>query len=152
MKIFEIIQKKPTDSPEFKRWFGNSKVVDSNGQPLVVYHGTGGDFSEFRTDTEGMLGKGAYFTNRPEVASNYSTYGITGSPNVIPVYLSLQNPYITKKGVVVPSRTALEKQGFDGIIDTIGNNMEYVVFNPSQIKSAVGNTGSFDSHNTNFHL
>ena len=33
--------KKPhvTDTPEFKKWFGDSKVVDDNGKPLVVYHG-----------------------------------------------------------------------------------------------------------------
>ena len=29
-----------TDTPEFKAWFGNSKVTDDNGRPLVVYHGT----------------------------------------------------------------------------------------------------------------
>ena len=29
-----------TESPYFKRWFGDSKVVDANGKPLVVYHGT----------------------------------------------------------------------------------------------------------------
>jgi hypothetical protein len=31
---------RPVDSPEFRRWFGASKVVDERGQPLVVYHGT----------------------------------------------------------------------------------------------------------------
>ena len=30
----------PTDTPEFKKWFGDSKVVDENGKPLVVYHNT----------------------------------------------------------------------------------------------------------------
>lgn len=29
-----------TDTPAFKKWFGDSKVVDENGEPLVVYHGT----------------------------------------------------------------------------------------------------------------
>lgn len=28
-----------TDTPEFKKWFGDSKVVDKAGQPLVVHHG-----------------------------------------------------------------------------------------------------------------
>ncbi|MEK9810161.1 MAG: hypothetical protein VW362_06910, partial [Candidatus Nanopelagicales bacterium] len=28
------------DTPEFKAWFGDSKVVDSAGRPRVVYHGT----------------------------------------------------------------------------------------------------------------
>jgi hypothetical protein len=28
-----------TQTPEFRRWFGDSQVVDSDGRPLVVYHG-----------------------------------------------------------------------------------------------------------------
>lgn len=32
---------------KFKEWFGNSKVVDGNGNPKVVYHGTDNDFSVF---------------------------------------------------------------------------------------------------------
>src|SRR5690606_13767023 len=31
---------KPTETEAFRKWFGNSKVVDGQGQPLVVYHGT----------------------------------------------------------------------------------------------------------------
>lgn len=31
--------KTDVNSEAFKRWFGDSKVVDENGQPLVVYHG-----------------------------------------------------------------------------------------------------------------
>lgn len=39
----------------FKNWFGDwindpenaSKVVDENGEPLVVYHGTEAEFTEF---------------------------------------------------------------------------------------------------------
>jgi hypothetical protein len=33
-------REKQTQSEAFKKWFGNSKVVDENGEPLVVYHGT----------------------------------------------------------------------------------------------------------------
>ena len=32
--------KKQTEILQFKRWFGDSKVVDKDGKPLVVYHGT----------------------------------------------------------------------------------------------------------------
>ena len=31
----------------FQKWFFGSKVVDANGEPLVVYHGTGKKFSKF---------------------------------------------------------------------------------------------------------
>jgi tRNA G10 N-methylase Trm11 len=36
-----------TDTPAFKRWFGDSKVVDAQGKPLVVYHGTNKDIAKF---------------------------------------------------------------------------------------------------------
>ncbi len=39
------------NTPEFKRWFGNSKVVGPDGQPLVVYHGSEKDFSTFSKDS-----------------------------------------------------------------------------------------------------
>jgi hypothetical protein len=37
----------PTDSAAFKRWFGKSKVVDADGKPLVVYHGSQKNFRKF---------------------------------------------------------------------------------------------------------
>jgi hypothetical protein len=61
-------------SPEFKRWFGKSKVVDKDGKPLVVYHGTQrpdriGDV--FRKD-RATAGPMAFFTDDPELASSYA--------------------------------------------------------------------------------
>jgi hypothetical protein len=54
-----------TQSPEFKRWFGESKVVDDSGNPLVVYHGTDETFdvfdkSELGRKTIGNAGDPAY--------------------------------------------------------------------------------------------
>lgn len=72
----------PVDTPAFKRWFGSSKVVDENGQPLVVYHGTDADFSEFKTN--GTRDLGSHFGTKEQAA-------LLGS-NVMPVYLSLSNP------------------------------------------------------------
>src|ERR1700679_2804161 len=40
-----------TQTPEFKRWFAGSKVVDAKGRPLVVYHG-GEVFDAFIMGTE----------------------------------------------------------------------------------------------------
>ena len=39
--------KKQTETLQFKEWFGKSKVVDEEGKPLVVYHGSTADFTEF---------------------------------------------------------------------------------------------------------
>jgi hypothetical protein len=36
------------DNPAFKAWFGNSKIVDQNGVPRVMYHGTARDIGEFQ--------------------------------------------------------------------------------------------------------
>jgi len=38
----KLWNEKGIDSPYFKKWFGKSKVVDDNGEPLVVRHGTQG--------------------------------------------------------------------------------------------------------------
>lgn len=40
-RVAAIQAKARTYSKSFKKWFGESKVVDENGEPLVVYHGTG---------------------------------------------------------------------------------------------------------------
>lgn len=47
---------------EFKSWFGDwehnhqhsSKILDANGEPLVMYHGTKFDFFEFKDNKEGI--------------------------------------------------------------------------------------------------
>jgi len=86
-------------TPEFKAWFGDwegdpenaSKVVDGNGEPKVVYHGTSDDFSIF--NTQGGTGKsydtGAFFTTNTKTADTY-TSGSGG--NVIPVFIRILFP------------------------------------------------------------
>lgn len=65
----------PTETPEFKRWFGGSKVVDKDGKPVRVYHGTqrpdriGNRFRKNRA-TSGPM---SFFTEDPELASSYAT-------------------------------------------------------------------------------
>lgn len=83
----------------FKRWFKDSKVVDADGNPLVMYHGTsaseqGDAFSSFDTyaSNYGLMGQGGYFTADPEVASSYTTKGKGATPSVYPVYLAIKNP------------------------------------------------------------
>jgi hypothetical protein len=95
------------DTPEFKNWFGGSAVVDEAGKPRIVYHGTArGDISkgiqEFDTygSNYGLMGQGGYFTESPEIASEYTRKGLLnlkrkGSEtpqSVYPTYLSIKNP------------------------------------------------------------
>lgn len=88
-----------TDTPAFKAWFGDSKVVDADSRPLVIYHGTnksekGDAFTSFDTyaSNYGLMGMGGYFTADPAVASSYTTKGKGDSPTVYPAYLSVKNP------------------------------------------------------------
>lgn len=72
----------------FKRWFEGSQVVDENGQPLKLYHGTDADFDVF---SFGKLGKNTgvgtafNFTDSPETAKSYGN-------KVLKTYLNMQNP------------------------------------------------------------
>jgi len=125
-------------SEAFKRWFGDSKVVDADGKPLVVYHGTASNITEFdnRSDYEG----GIYFTANPRYASGRSRIaermGRGEAPNVMPAYVRIENP--APSGMSVAEA---KDSGHDGII----RDNEVVAFKPEQIKSAIGNSGTFDS-------
>lgn len=62
------------NTPEFKKWFGESKVVDESGNPMTVFHGTARPDrigSRFRK-SRATAGPMAYFTDDPEIASNYA--------------------------------------------------------------------------------
>jgi len=91
---------KATESKEFVDWFGNSKVVDDEGEPLVVYHGTPqGGFEAFED--------GAHFTENPEYAgiyTNTNASSLGGKPkrdtakSMYPVYLSIENLFDPRSG------------------------------------------------------
>jgi len=71
------IQQSLTETDSFKTWFGDSKVVDEDGKPLVVHHGGLGKISTFSEDyagdTTGDNKYGAfYFSDQENVAEDYS--------------------------------------------------------------------------------
>lgn len=71
----------------FWKWFGDSKVVDAKGRPLVVYHGTRAAIRAFRVP--------AWFSNDKSLAEIYSFNNYEQRDKrsrVIPAYLSIQNP------------------------------------------------------------
>ena len=166
-----------TRSKNFTKWFGNSKLVDENGKPMVLYHGTDRDFSsfdirKFGASDHGWYGVGHYLTADPEKGSIYSSYRgdvdalhgkkIHPGANVLPVHARLENPYIWPEDR--PAATNLEEaiqitkrlisRGYDGVIapnhyddGPYASHDEVVVFRPHQIKSAIGNNGEYDSKN-----
>lgn len=83
-----------TDTTEFKAWFGDSKVVDYQGRPLVVYHGTMSDFSIFQSPAdrggEALAQAGMYFSEDSDLASAYSA--LRGGGAIMPAYLSIKRP------------------------------------------------------------
>ncbi|MEG2138262.1 MAG: hypothetical protein RRY64_06310, partial [Oscillospiraceae bacterium] len=118
-KIWEMSQppvdvSDPINTKNFKLWFGNwsnptsrfSKVVDADGKPLVVYHGTGTTIEEFFPEFTGQgtdqYGSGFYFTTDKGTADGYTTRTLNGqdkpggmeNPNVIPVYLNIRKPLV----------------------------------------------------------
>ena len=92
-----------TETRQFKRWFGDwqndpahaSKVVNEDGTPKVMYHGTSkGGFNVFNTygSNFGLFGVGSYFTDNPDVAQSYTQKGKGNNPQVYAVYLDIRNP------------------------------------------------------------
>lgn len=78
----------------------SSKVVDENGEPLIVYHGTP-DSSFYTFDRKyigsstdkGIFGRGFYFTPDKGYASSY-TARKGGNGRNIEVYLDIKHPFI----------------------------------------------------------
>jgi GNAT superfamily N-acetyltransferase len=157
---------KVTDSPAFKRWFADSKVVDADGKPLVVFHGTRPEnkFTEFE---EPEPFDGIYFTPDIDYAKGYteSLFDDDAGPGDIhTVYLSIQNPYIVRTKDGSPEwesfayrgldRAELEAQGYDGAMLYLdGYGLDQVMaFRPNQIKSAIGNNGDFDPANSDIRF
>lgn len=133
------------DTPEFKAWFDGSQAVNDAGTPLVVYHATGADFQGFAPNERGI-----FFAEDPAAAEPYSRIRRDASPNIIPVYLSVKNPWtMVRYGDEVPyskqvdqSVEALRAKGYDGTYDP--KDKVWTVFDPQQAKSAIGNSGRFD--------
>ena len=138
------------NTPEFKDWFGGSKVANSDGTPKVQYHGTqaGEDFSAFRAPKDSDPVSNALFVApRPWIAEQYAggeegTGKFPKNARLIPVYASIQNPYMLdslSQGVTIGE---LRAEGYDGVVDAAGGY--WAAFDPSQLKSALGNRGTFD--------
>jgi hypothetical protein len=126
----------------FNQWFKGSKVVDENGKPLVMYHGTDAaeDFSVFDTNKKSLKGTGSFFSKEPS-----ATYSTGENARVIPAYLSIKNPKYLSPTDDAFNKDSLISQGYDGVIykGIDGTPYNAVAFYPEQIKSSIGNTGAF---------
>ena len=129
-----------TETPEFKRWFKGSKVVDRNGNPLVVYHGSakGGyvesvDIIAFDKskigDQFGQDTVGFFFTNDTKEASDYASFnsigGRTDQGAVYPVYLSIKNPLIINSETAKKMR--VDPPSTEGTVSYWDNNHPWIL-------------------------
>lgn len=92
---------------EFRKWFSDSAVVDTQGQPLIVYHGTTAPpFEAFRPHVrrDEQLGFGIHFAEDDTFAMRYAHNPDVARrgkhPRVIAVYLSVQKPLFADKVVM----------------------------------------------------
>ena len=155
--------KNVTQSQQFKRWFGDwqnhpesaSKVVNADGTPKVVYHGTNAEFNTFQQEN------GAYFFSESRDYAESMADERRGN-RVIEAYLKMKNPYTVKLPpgqftdniAEAPVIRYAKEHGNDGVIFEYDGSKEdlaydkfYVVFDSAQIKSATDNIGTFDKTN-----
>ena len=75
----EKVTESTEDTQAFKKWFGDSHVVDDSNDPLIVYHGTVKNFTKFDKSLQAVdayVGKGFYFTDSSDDAvDNYHVAG-----------------------------------------------------------------------------
>lgn len=184
----EVMRGPVTENPNFKAWFGDSKVVDESGKPMVVYHGTSSDFDAFNTARggDGTVGKAIYTTPDPQYAQQFADGAFTKTgtnPAIVPLYLRAKSildfsELVTEEDVrrlasvgavredfslgapithremweflsaskgVQPAANMLRSAGWDAVRFLKPSGEETIaVFEPTQVKSAIGNSGRFD--------
>lgn len=97
MKYLQLFEK--YNETSFKKWFGDSKVVDFNGKPKKVYHQTSKEAVEGINKIGFIKDKGVARIGDSEVPDGIffkpdKTDISVGGKEQIEVYLSIQNPLI----------------------------------------------------------
>ena len=138
-----------------------SKVVDENGEPLVVYHGTNSkwnilDTKMFGKNTDdGYYGKGLYLSSIENKAAQYG--------NIMKLFVNIRKPLRAGTDPNISMKEAIKNvelaenfnrgidntEEYDGVLysGAEGRYEEIVVPTPNQIKSAESNIGTFSRTN-----
>lgn len=165
-------RERQVNSPEFKRWFGGSKVIDKDGKPLVVYHGTDAEFTKFEKKFLTKNYKhdsiaterskwGFWFTENANEATYYPPLKTTADRKsidmtgrkVMPVYLKADKVKTVKLSEWYNEKITQESLAKYDALHIIGdmphtkNHWVLINDNPANIKSATGNSGTFDPAN-----
>ncbi len=120
-----------------------SKVVDANGEPLVVYRAQDKDRGPILSGSKEKSGMRIYFTDSPAGAAQYAAFRGGQEPHTLSAFLRIVRP-MPNDDVMTHAEYALGRH--DGMIhpSTFGGSETYFAVDaPSQIKSAIGNIGTF---------
>lgn len=153
ISVAELVDLVKGNDKEFT-YNSSSKVVNEDGTPKVVYHGTNADFSTFQSK-----GGTYWFSESQDYAEAMAEE--RGGTRVEGYYLNLRNPYratLPANQFSNPNYEAAiirkaKAGGYDGAIIQNDTDSEYakdtfyVAFSPNQIKSDEYNVGTFDKNN-----
>lgn len=156
----------------FWKWAGDTKAVDGQGRPLIMYHGTGAEFDSF--DAKSNI----WFTQEREYAQRYAgeEYDAEGGDGkVVEAYLAVKKPLVIDADLETGPeelhdilseigldpdeymnmdtawsvldqpevQQAIRAAGYDGIKTFEQGYATWAAFRPEQIKST-DNGGDFD--------
>jgi len=126
----------------FYKWFGESKMIDSNKKPIVCYHISNIDFNEFKPSVFGKMGAGIYFTS---IKNDIKIHNKNDGSTLYKCYLKIENMLEIENPF---SERTLDN---DGIIAFRGKNGEEIkIYEPNKVKS-VENDGTWDIGNDNIY-
>lgn len=169
--VFNLLN---TDNFDIYEHNNVSKVVDKNGEPLVVYHYTDNEnLTEFSTEFNNYFSKtggtkNAIFFTTDNVVPGSEDNFLTSRKAKLSLFLNIKNLEIfhgTKEDLhkqgtsyrEIVNKSSERKDSENGIVLTgfddnkKENQTIYVVHNPNQIKSAINNTGAFSKYSNNIY-
>jgi hypothetical protein len=153
------------ETPAFKKWFGNSKVVDEKGKPKIMYHGTIAGHEKFDPAMRGKFtneDKGAelafFFIDNKADADFYAQRAVERSGSTAEVKTRIMPVYLRAVKILDNTEEALGdhfedlsendaafieyaiENGYDAVRWPDGNDVNtpgtLAVFEPDQIKIA----------------
>lgn len=91
-------------SQQQQEYFKDSKVIDGNGNLLVMYHGTTafGYITKFKRGKKGWLGPGIYLTSKRSDAQRYADAMGEGNGRLYEMYANITKPLVVTDGNPVP--------------------------------------------------
>jgi hypothetical protein len=156
--MFNII---PNLNDNFFNWFGESKIVDTNNQPMIMYHKSRCKelFNDFKLENTEKnpynVDYGVYFVNAhysnniSYIGNGLEYYVFLKMLNPFYIYDNNGHPYDMLGQMLIfidvskPYCDDLKLKGYDGIIIKSNHYDQYVAFEPNQIKS-VDNNGEYN--------